>query len=156
MIYLIDGHNLIPKVPGLALGQVDVETLLLERLQVFARVRRKQVEVFFDGAPPGQSGKRKAGTITVHFVRLGRTADESIVARLDQMKAAAQNALVITSDRRVQTEARNRHAQVIPSEQFAGQLQEAQLEAQFAAKNEPKLPGEGELKEWLRLFGEKE
>lgn len=156
MIYLVDGHNLIPKVPGLALGQMDVETRLLERLQIFCRVRRRQVEVFFDGAPPGQSGKRKAGVVVAHFVRQGRTADESIVARLDQMGASARNAVVVTSDRRVQTEARNRRAQVLTSEQFSGQLLDALQEAQTVLKDNPTPPGEGEVNEWLRLFGENE
>ena len=156
MIYLVDGHNLIPKLPGLALCQLDVESVLLERLQVFSRISRRPVEVFFDGAPPGQSGKRKSGTVVAHFVRLGRTADESIIARLDQLGAAVRNALVVTSDRRVQTEARNRRAGVISSEEFSARLSEALRAAQESRKNEAPSPGEGEVAEWLKLFGENE
>jgi hypothetical protein len=44
MPYLIDGHNLIPKIPGMNLGDVDDETQLIEMLQEFCRRRRKQVK----------------------------------------------------------------------------------------------------------------
>ncbi len=60
MPYLIDGHNLIPKL-GLRLDLLDDELELLVRLQEFCRLRRAQVEVYFDGAPPGQVSTRKAG-----------------------------------------------------------------------------------------------
>ena len=35
MSYLIDGHNLIPKIPGLTLRQMDDENELIEILQRF-------------------------------------------------------------------------------------------------------------------------
>ena len=50
MPYLIDGHNLIPKIPGLSLEMLDDEDRLIELLQEFARVRRQRIEVFFDQA----------------------------------------------------------------------------------------------------------
>ena len=51
---VIDGHNLVPKIPGLSLHEVDDEERLLALLQAYARAKRKKIEVFFDGAPPGQ------------------------------------------------------------------------------------------------------
>ena len=56
MIILVDGHNLIPKLRGFNLKAMDDEMKLVDLLQFFSRVRRTKVEVFFDGAPPGQSG----------------------------------------------------------------------------------------------------
>ena len=50
MPYLIDGHNLIPKL-GLRLDSVDDEMELVAILQEFARLERSQIEVYFDGAP---------------------------------------------------------------------------------------------------------
>ena len=38
MPYLIDGHNLIPKVAGLSLKAVDDEMQLIELLQEFCRI----------------------------------------------------------------------------------------------------------------------
>jgi len=79
MPYLIDGHNLIPKIAGLSLQDIDDETRLVEMLQDYCRRRgKKGVEVFFDNAPPGQPSKRVYGTVTAHFVRTGRTADAAI------------------------------------------------------------------------------
>jgi len=153
--YLIDGHNLIPKIAGLSLSNPDDEQRLLELLQVFYRVRRQKVEVFFDQAPPGRAGRRQVGMVIAHFVRQGRTADESIVARLDQLDKAARNWTVVSSDRQVQAEARVRQARAVPSEQFASELQSALRQA---ASTSPADSGnrmdEAELGEWLKLFGE--
>ena len=53
MPFIVDGHNLIPKVPGLNLQDMEDELQLVELLQEFCRINRKQVEVYFDNAPPG-------------------------------------------------------------------------------------------------------
>ena len=153
MNYLVDGHNLIPKIPGMSLEALDDEQRLIELLQVYCRVRRQSVEVFFDHAALGRAGRRQAGVVVAHFVRQGRTADESIVARLDQLERAARNWTVVTSDRRVQTEARVRQARVISSEEFAGELAAALQDAQTARRNEPDKMSDSELDDWLKLFG---
>ena len=70
MPYLIDGHNLIPKL-GLRLDSPDDEMELVAILQEFCRLERRQVEVYFDGAPTPHAGTRKLGTVTAHFVPSG-------------------------------------------------------------------------------------
>lgn len=154
MPYLIDGHNLIPKLAGFSLRAVDDEEQLIPLLQTFSRLRRQPVEVFFDGAPPGQSGMRRYGTVTVHFVRQGRIADDAIRDRLAKMGSNARNWRVVSSDRQVQAEARNRHAESVSSEDFAGELQCALDEAEQHAPQGPAQMNEQEIDEWLRLFGE--
>lgn len=121
-LYLVDGHNLIPKMPGLTLSDPNDEIRLIEMLQVFSRIRRKKIEVFFDGAPVGQAGARAYGVIRAHFVRSGQTADEAIRMRLDQLGPLARETLVITSDHRVQSEAKAHHAKFLDSELFAREL----------------------------------
>jgi predicted RNA-binding protein with PIN domain len=153
MSYLVDGHNLIPKIPGMSLESLDDEQRLIELLQVFCRVRRQVVEVFFDQAPPGRAGRRLVGVVVAHFVRQGRTADESIVARLDQLEKAARNWTVVTSDRQVQGEARARQARVISSDEFAGELAAALQQAQSAQHDDPGRMSDAELNDWLKLFG---
>ena len=118
MPYLIDGHNLIPKL-GLHLDSMDDELDLLVRLQEFCRLRRAQVEVYFDGAPPGQVSTRKAGMVTAHFVRQGSSADAAIEARLIRLKRAARNWTVVSSDGRVQRAAGAAHARSMSAEEFA-------------------------------------
>src|SRR5919106_2128085 len=117
MPYLIDGHNLIPKL-GLRLDSIDDEMELITVLQEFCRLERKQVEVFFDGAPTSQAGTRKRGTVTAHFVRLGATADNAIRIRLKKLGKDAKNWTVVSSDRQVQAEAHAAQADVLSSETF--------------------------------------
>jgi hypothetical protein len=156
MPYIIDGHNLIPKIPGLRLDAVDDEQQLVALLQEFCRVSRKQVEVYFDNAAPGQAGMRKAGLVAVHFVRSGRTADDAIRERLVKMKRSAKNWSVVSSDQSVQAAARQAGAQALSAEAFA-----AQLRAALGASNLDRQPSSdqplssAEVDEWLKLFQSK-
>jgi predicted RNA-binding protein with PIN domain len=152
MSYLIDGHNLIPKVAGLSLRQIDDETRLIDLLQVFCRVHRKKVEVFFDQAPAGRAGTRRFGMVTAHFVRQGIAADEVILDRLNRLQQAARNWIVVTSDRHIQVQARSMLAQVVSSEEFAIQLSESQQQITQKNKTQPEKLNEDEVEEWLRIF----
>ena len=153
MPYLIDGHNLIPKLSGFSLNALDDEEQLIPLLQTFSRFRRQPVEVFFDGAPPGHSGPRRYGTVTAHFVRQGRTADDAIRLRLEKLGTNAKNWKVVSSDRQVQAEARSRHAESLSSENFARELMQVLDAAQRTPEGPTKLSDQ-EVDDWLRLFGE--
>ncbi len=100
-MYVIDGHNLIPHINGLHLSDLDDETALIQQLQIFHRMRKQNIEVFFDNAPAGHSGRRKVGTVNAHFIRAGSTADSAILAYLKRLGKAARNVKVVTSDRQV-------------------------------------------------------
>jgi predicted RNA-binding protein with PIN domain len=150
MPYLIDGHNLIPKL-GLRLDSMDDEEQLIPRLQEFCRLRRAQVEVFFDGALPGQAPTRKAGAVTATFVRKGSSADAAIEVRLARLGKAARNWMVVSSDRRVQGAARAAHAGVLTSEEFAREMSKAQAIGASKPKHEATL-APGEVEEWLDIF----
>jgi predicted RNA-binding protein with PIN domain len=100
MPYLIDGHNLIPKL-GLRLDAVDDELELIAILQEFCRLEHRQVEVYFDGAPVSQGGIRKLGAVTAYFVPQTSNADTAIRKRLNKLGKAAKNWTVVTSDRQV-------------------------------------------------------
>jgi len=151
MPYLIDGHNLIPKL-GLRLDSMDDEMELIAILQEFSRLERRQVEVYFDGAPTPHAGTRKLGTVTAHFVPLGTTADDAIRSRLKKMGKSAKNWTVISSDRQVQAEARAAQAEVISSDSFAGTLKHARNTSPKPTNNR-KLSNQ-EVDEWLKLFEE--
>lgn len=151
MPYLIDGHNLIPKL-GLRLDSMDDEMELVAILQEFCRLGRRQAEVYFDGAPAPQAGTRKLGRVTAHFVLLGTTADDAIRRRLKRMGKSARNWSVVSSDRQVQADARAAGADVIPSDAFARQLKEAHQAAPKATGD--RQPSRKEVEEWLKLFTE--
>jgi predicted RNA-binding protein with PIN domain len=152
MPYLVDGHNLIPKM-GLHLDSIDDELELIAILQEFCRLERKQVEVYFDGAPTPQTGTRKYGIVTVHFVSTKTTADNAIRNRLKKMGKSARNWTVVTSDHRVQLEARAVQAEFISSDSFAGMLKQARNSAPKSA-DERKLSHQ-EVEDWLKLFNER-
>jgi predicted RNA-binding protein with PIN domain len=152
MPYLVDGHNLIPKL-GLRLDSMDDESELIAILQEFCRLERRHVEVFFDGAPALQAGTRKLGGVTAHFVRLGSSADNAIRNQLKQLGKRARNWTVVSSDRQVQADARGAHADVVSSEAFAAMLKQTRNSAPKPS-NERKL-SEKELEEWLKLFEER-
>ncbi|HSQ38549.1 MAG TPA: NYN domain-containing protein [Anaerolineales bacterium] len=153
MPFLIDGHNLIPKL-GISLRNVDDEMQLVAYLQAFCRAERKQVEVYFDGAPTGQVGTRRLGLVTAHFVRLGSTADAAIRARLKTLGRAARNWTVVTSDRQVQADARAAGAVVISSDVFAGQVIDSMRAPAPGSAGEAGM-SDAEVEDWLRLFREK-
>lgn len=154
MPYLVDGHNLIPKV-GLHLNSPDDEMELVAILKEFARLKRQQVEVYFDGAPIGQAGTRKLGTVRAHFVPLGQTADSAIRSRLKKMEKDAKNWIIVSSDHEVQNAARMVRAQVVTSEEFVKMLRAATNSAPKANTENKKLSAK-EVDEWLKLFREKE
>jgi predicted RNA-binding protein with PIN domain len=150
MPYLIDGHNLIPKL-GLRLDSFDDEAQLLLRLQEFCRLRRAQVEVYFDGAPAGQLSTRKAGVVTAHFVRQDSSADAAIEARLTKMGKTARNWSVVSSDARVQSAARSAQATVMTAEEFTQEMIKAQTTHSTKSTSESVLSPQ-EVDEWLKFF----
>ena len=154
MPYLVDGHNLIPKV-GLHLNSPDDEMELVAILKEFARLKRQQVEVYFDGAPIGQAGTRKLGTVRAHFVPLGQTADSAIRSRLKKMEKDAKNWIIVSSDHEVQNAARAVRAQIVTSDEFVKMLRAATNSAPKANTENKKLSAQ-EVDEWLKLFREKE
>lgn len=147
MPYLIDGHNLIPKI-GLRLASAEDEMELIAILQEFCRLERKQADVYFDGAP--QASTRKLGAVTAHFVSLGTTADDAIYKRLKKMGKSAKNWTVVSSDRQVQVEARTAQAEVISSDTFAMLLRQARNSAPKPSTDH-KLSKQ-EVDDWLKLF----
>jgi predicted RNA-binding protein with PIN domain len=150
MPYLIDGHNLIPKL-GLHLDSMDDELELLKHLQDFCRIRRAQVEVYFDGAPHGQTSMRKAGVVSAYFIRKGSSADAAIEARLIQLKKTAKNWTVVSSDVRLRRAAGAAQAGSISAEEFAGEMVKARSKRAKSSKHESVLSSD-EVEEWLKFF----
>ena len=153
MQYLIDGHNLIPKVPGLSLSDPDDEEKLIEHLCGWARASKHKVTVFFDRAPQGKAGTRRGSPVIAVFVPIGKTADNAIMDALAKLKNAARNVTVVSSDRMVQAAARAAHAKVTKSEDFATALFELR-DASGPAGESPALTP-GEVADWEKFFSSK-
>ena len=122
MPYLIDGHNLIPHVPGIELDDLEDERALIQRLLPFASSRGSRVEVFFDRALPGTAREQQHGRVRVCFASRGTSADDLIRKRLGALGKGAKNWTVVSSDREVIREAQGSRARVLSAREFAVQL----------------------------------
>lgn len=155
MPYLIDGHNLIPKIPGIDLDDIDDEEQLIKLLQQFTRNTRKKVELYFDQAPPGHPQRKSLGRLSVIFVRQGRTADDAIRKRLKSLQKKAKNWIVVSSDHEVQAAARGAQARVLSAAQFSHQLTSSPGSGEGAPPpQKPQKVDQEELAYWLKQFGE--
>jgi len=153
MPYIIDGHNLIPKIPGMSLQDLEDELQLVNLLQEFCRLQRKQIEVYFDNAPPGGAPVRNFGRVVARFVRQGGTADQAIQKKLKRLGGEARNWTVVSSDREVQANARALRAKIISAEIFARQLMEVLEDSTAISTDSEDELSPGEVEDWMRIFG---
>jgi hypothetical protein len=152
--YLIDGHNLIPKIQGLSLSNIDDEMELVGLLQIFCRINRRKVEVFFDGAAPGFCGKRRHGMVVANYIRRGIPADLAMIDQMRKIGRAAPNWTVVSSDHLILSEARALHFRLIKSEDFAVKIIESLSENNSKPNSEmDKDSSADNINEWLNLFG---
>jgi uncharacterized protein len=153
MPYLIDGHNLIPHIPGINLAMADDEERLIRLLQIFAGKARTKITIFFDGAPPGEARTARFGPVTAIFIRQGSSADQGIATFLHKLGKRARTWWVVSSDRQVQAYARSAGAQVLTASEFATRLA---VSGSPPAEPAPEKPDarltDQELAEWLTLF----
>lgn len=119
MPYIIDGHNLIPRIIGLNLDDLDDELALIDLLEGHFRRIRKKAVVFFDRGQPGESAELHRGFVQVRFVHPPMIADRAITDYLKSKRGAAKNYMVVSSDREVMEAAENLGARVLTSEKFA-------------------------------------
>jgi hypothetical protein len=153
MIYLVDGHNLIPKVPGLSLEAEDDELQLIDFLQNCARIKRRKFEVYFDRAAIGKAGTKKFGLITAHFIRQGSSADQAIRQRLENAGKESRYYFVVSSDRAVQNSARLHQAQYLASEDFALEMITAFRLAGKPSREKTNNLNAEETEAWMKIFG---
>ena len=121
MPLLIDGHNLIAKLPGISLDDPHDEAKLVERLRSYrARTGKRIVVVFDSGVPAGWSADLSGGGITVIFAAPGRPADRIIVERISHARNP-RGLVVVSSDHEVTTVAEERGARVMSAEKLLDQ-----------------------------------
>ncbi len=156
MTYLIDGHNLIPKLAGMSLDQLDDEQELIERLAAYSTRHKRQVEVFFDRGQVNNVNDFQRSRVHVHFVRRPMTADDAILARLLGIGKAARNYTVVSGDRAVQERARRLGAGILSSQSFARQLGEDSRSIKKSKASPPGGEDQDDIQEWLDLFSKGE
>jgi len=155
MNYLIDGHNLIARTPGLSLADPDDEAKLLRRWTV-ADPRRRVTVIFDAGLPAGESKQLSGGGVKAIFAPNNSTADALLIRRIEAIGNPPEF-VVVSSDGAVAAAATRRRVAVQRSEAFAAAMMS---DRRFGGSSPPKSerpespPMSGdELREWLALFG---
>lgn len=127
MRWLIDGYNVIRRDPDLrgheAEGLAAGRAALLRRLAAVAREHADTFTVVFDGArlrADSDVGASPAGRVEVVFSRAPETADD-VLRRLSAKWREA--AVVVSSDRAVETAARRAGAVAVRVEAFLDALE---------------------------------
>lgn len=157
MQFLIDGHNLIARMPDIDLADPDDEAKLVARLKRWASAESKRkVTVIFDaGLPGGHDRTLSNSTVAVIFASSGVTADSLLIKRIQKIRDVG-SVTVVTSDQAILVAARQRKVRVLRSEEFVEILAEDRRPAPRATKVEstadPQL-SPNEVNEWLELFG---
>lgn len=152
MPFLIDGHNLVGRMPELRLDDPDDEAKLVMRLRTYcARTGKRATVVFDHGLPGGRSHELSGGGVEVVFASAGRSADGILRERLRRARDP-RGLTVVTSDRQVISAARARGAQVMRSEEFAARLSAPPRAETPEVETDTDLSPE-EVQEWLKVFG---
>ena len=151
---VIDGHNLIPKVPGINLADPDDECKLIQMVGEYCRLSRTRADLFFDGAPAGSSPRTRHGLVSVHHVKQGGTADDAIIHHVRREGQNSRNLLVVSSDHRVQVEVKALRAEVMTSEAFAHTMQQTFSSPAVVESMRNKPPTDAEVEEMLKLMQE--
>ena len=164
MIYLIDGHNLIGKMPDIKLSDPDDEERMVTRLQNWARLdRKRKIEVVFDAGSHGGFGDLLSGlNVNVRFSRMGQTADAVLIRQIKGIRNPQEYTL-ISSDREIISVAKKRRLGYILSEEFVMILAEDRAAMRAQADEDSKKPpdvslaedvevSDEEVDEWLDTF----
>ena len=103
MHYLIDGHNLIAKLPDIDLSDPDDEVQLILKLRQWTAVSpKRKVTVYFDGGIPGGHNVNLSNSqVKVIFVSQGKTADSLLIARINRVQKPRRNTRLVTSDQEI-------------------------------------------------------
>ncbi len=158
MHYLIDGHNLIGKMPDIDLDDPDDEVKLILQLRSWsARARKRKVTVIFDrGLPGGEEKGLSSGQVKVIFAPAGRSADSLLISRIRSVKNAAEYTLV-SSDQKIIRMAEARRMLFWRSETFAIRMNQEWEEGMGGSTAEtvddPQM-SVGEVEMWLEMFKE--
>lgn len=159
MHYLIDGHNLIGRCRAIRLDDPDDEAQLVDALHRWVLATpQHRVIVVFDGGVYGHPQALARPGVQVIFARSPQDADQQLTHYLKRVNDPKRYRLV-TSDRAIAEIARARGIEVIPSEQFAAEIERPQPARRRRqprhARPEPKLSHD-EVEAWLREFGAEE
>jgi uncharacterized protein len=158
---LVDGHNLIGKLPNISLSDPDDEAKLVRVLENYYAVHpHQEVLVVFDPARDGggwHGVRDRSEGVTVRFAPHGVTADD-VLARLVRDAKSPRSITVVSSDNAVRRAVRGHGAKILRAEEFIEQLDASMRPRRSAAVSAPteerEKPADTEIEYWSRIFTE--
>jgi predicted RNA-binding protein with PIN domain len=142
MPLLIDGNNLLHRLPKSSRTRSGVRALVLEA----TRHERMSVVVVFDGPPaPASPSHEVLGRVAIVYSGAG-SADEVIIGRIPGGRSARQW-VVVTDDRALADRARQRGATVRTLAEWSAHPRPAPPRARTEAKLSSR-----EVAEWEQVF----
>jgi predicted RNA-binding protein with PIN domain len=149
MPILIDGHNLIGRLPSLSLDDPGDEMQLVGMLMSYqARTGRAVTVVFDPGGTHSLAQTSARGRVKIAFAPHGSSADRIIERRVRRSRNASEW-LVVTSDRELADFVARHGARVQSAEAFASELGAAH-DVSPDWRDTPPSPDEVEA--WLAEF----
>jgi len=122
---IIDGYNLIRQSSALSvIDDQDIQLgreALIDQLVAYKRLKGHRISVVFDGqnAPTASSRRHRVKGIDIIFSSMGELAD-TVIKRM--VSGEKERALVVTSDRDIQSYASAHGANVVNSPMFEEKL----------------------------------
>ena len=154
MPYLIDGHNLIARLPDISLEDPDDEAKLVIKLRGFCAKSGKRCTVIFDGGIPGGYSTMSNKSVKVIFASAFHTnADNLIKQRINDLPDAS-NWTVVSSDNEVLDFARKHKMRARTSAEFASTLRRKPRIQDNRGESTHVQVSTDEVDEWLDIFGD--
>lgn len=154
MPYLIDGHNLIARLPDINLDDPNDEMKLVAKLRGFCALHRKRCTVIFDrGLPGGRSPVSNNAVEVVFASHQHLTADELLILRVKNLRDAG-NWTVVSSDNAIMQVAQAQGCVVMRTDAFAKLLSAPARAKPEAGEWINPIISPQDLAEWQAYFKE--
>lgn len=155
MPYLIDGHNLIAKLPDIDLADPNDEAKLVIKLKgLVAKKRgRMQCTVIFDCGLPGGYSAMSTKSVQVIFAAMRHSDADHLLKLHISRTRDPKNWTVVSSDQAVLDCARAHKMRWLTSAEFVDKIVE-ESPAENAPGEEVDIQiTDAEVEEWMDLFG---
>lgn len=153
MPYLIDGHNLIARLPDISLDDPNDEAKLVTRLRGFVAGGGKRCTVVFDGGLPGGQSSMSNMAVRVVFAAAQHSNADAVIKRLMQRVPDAGNWTVVSSDHDILNAARSQGMRQLTAGEFAQLLRSSGREEETRGEEVHPTVTTEEIDELFDAFG---
>lgn len=153
MPYLIDGHNLIARLPDIDLDDPDDEAKLVIKLRGFVARNSKKCTVVFDGGIPGGYSMMSNKSVKVIFASAFRSNADNVIKERIKKIPDPRNWTIVSSDNEVLNFAKSRKMKAQTSAQFIQTLQRKPSVQDSRGESSYVHVPKDEVDEWLDIFG---